>query len=122
MHDFVFENALSIITSLFGAGGVYAYYSERKKRKIEEKQLSADALQKMQEAYDRFTSDQTKRYVELSEEISVLKKKYAELQTEVEEKDEKYTLLKRAYDILKTEHDKLKKAFEALKKKYGKSE
>lgn len=117
MNQFLLENALSILTSLFGAGGVWAYYSERKKRKIEEKTLSADALQKMQEAYDRFTQDQKKRYTDLSDEVTELKKKYAIVQTELEVKDKEYTVLKRAHEILKAEHDKLKKAFATLKNK-----
>ena len=38
------DNIVSIITTLFGGGSFYAYYVEREKRKIEAKQLDADAL------------------------------------------------------------------------------
>ena len=44
------DNIVSIITTLFGGGSFYAYYIEKGKRKIEQKQLGADALKTMQDA------------------------------------------------------------------------
>ena len=75
IQQFLADNILSIITTLFGGGSFYAYYVERNKRKIEEKQLSSDALKSMQDAYDKFTEDSLKRYEELSTEVQDLKKK-----------------------------------------------
>ena len=67
------DNIVSIITTLFGGGSFYAYYIEKGKRKIEEKQLSSDALKSMQDAYDKFTADSLKHYEELSAEVADLK-------------------------------------------------
>ena len=60
------DNIVSIITTLFGGGSFYAFWVEKGKRKIEQKQLGADALKTMQDAYDKFTEDSLKHYEELS--------------------------------------------------------
>lgn len=112
------DNILSIITTLFGGGSFYAYYVEKNKRKIEEKQLSSDALKSMQDAYDKFTEDSLKRYEELSVEVQDLKKKLIEVTTQLSTEKQNYATLREEHDNLKISYNKLKKDFDEYKKKY----
>ena len=119
MRQWLLDNIPLIITTLFGSGSFLAYHTEKKKRKIEEKQLGADALTKMQEAYDKFTSDSLKRYEELSGEVADLKKKLNGVTSQLESEKTNYSTLKTAHDKLKTAYDKLKAEFDAYKKKHN---
>ena len=112
------DNILSIITTLFGGGSFYAYYVERNKRRIEEKQLSSDALKSMQDAYDKFTEDSLKRYSELSEEVEKLKEKLLTVTSQLDKEKQNYISLKLEHDNLKISYNKLKKDFDEYKKKY----
>lgn len=112
------DNIVSIITTLFGGGSFYAYYVEREKRKIEAKQLDADALKTMQDAYDKFTEDSLKRYEDLSTEIQDLKKKLIEVTTQLSKEKQNYAILREEHDNLKISYNKLKKDFDDYKKKY----
>lgn len=112
------DNILSIITTLFGGGSFYAYYVEKNKRKIEEKQLSSDALKTMQDAYDKFTADALKHYEELSVEVQDLKKKLIEVTTQLSKEKQNYATLREEHDNLKISYNKLKKDFDDYKKKY----
>ena len=112
------DNIVSIITTLFGGGSFYAYYVERNKRKIEEKQLSSDALKSMQDAYDKFTEDSLKRYSELSEEVEKLKEKLLTVTSQLDKEKQNYINLKLEHDNLKISYNKLKKDFDEYKKKY----
>ena len=112
------DNILSIITTLFGGGSFYAYYVEKNKRKIEEKQLSSDALKSMQDAYDKFTEDSLKRYSELSEEVEKLKEKLLTVTSQLDKEKQNYINLKLEHDSLKVAYNKLKKDFDEYKKKY----
>ena len=112
------DNIVSIITTLFGGGSFYAYYVEKNKRKIEEKQLSSDALKSMQDAYDKFTEDSLKRYEELSTEVQDLKKKLIEVTTQLSKEKQNYAILREEHDNLKISYNKLKKDFDDYKKKY----
>ena len=112
------DNILSIITTLFGGGSFYAYYVEKNKRKIEEKQLSSDALKSMQDAYDKFTEDSLKRYEELSVEVQDLKKKLIEVTTQLSTEKQNYATLREEHDNLKISYNRLKKDFDDYKKKY----
>ena len=112
------DNILSIITTLFGGGSFYAYYIERNKRKIEEKQLSSDALKSMQDAYDKFTEDSLKRYSELSGEVEKLKEKLLTVTSQLDKEKQNYISLKLEHDNLKISYNKLKKDFDEYKKKY----
>ena len=112
------DNIVSIITTLFGGGSFYAYYVEKNKRKIEEKQLSSDALKSMQDAYDKFTEDSLKRYEELSIEVQDLKKKLTEVTTQLSTEKQNYATLREEHDNLKISYNKLKKDFDEYKKKY----
>ena len=112
------DNIVSIITTLFGGGSFYAYYIEKGKRKIEAKQLGADALKTMQDAYDKFTADSLKHYEELSAEVQDLKKKLTEVTTQLSTEKQNYTTLREEHDNLKISYNKLKKDFDDYKKKY----
>ena len=112
------DNIVSIITTLFGGGSFYAYYVEKGKRKIEEKQLSSDALKSMQDAYDKFTEDSLKRYSELSEEVEKLKEKLLTVTSQLDKEKQNYINLKLEHDNLKISYNKLKKDFDEYKKKY----
>lgn len=118
LQQILTENLISIITTIFGGGSFYAYYVEKNKRKIEEKQLSSDALKSMQDAYDKFTEDSLKRYEELSVEVQDLKKKLIEVTTQLSKEKQNYATLREEHDNLKISYNKLKKDFDDYKKKY----
>ena len=109
------DNIVSIITTLFGGGSFYAYWTEKGKRRIEQKQLGADALKTMQDAYDKFTADSLKHYEELSAEVADLKKKLTLVTSQLETEKQNYSTLKTAHDKLKIAYDTLKKEFENYK-------
>ena len=111
------DNLISIITTLFGGGSFYAYWTEKGKRRIEQKQLGADALKTMQDAYDKFTADSLKHYEELSAEVADLKKKLTLVTSQLETEKQNYSTLKTAHDKLKIAYDTLKKEFENYKNK-----
>ncbi len=112
------DNIVSIITTLFGGGSFYAYYIEKGKRKIENKQLGADALKTMQDAYDKFTEDSLKRYEDLSSEVQELKKNLNDVTTQLNTERQNYEVLREEHDNLKVSYNKLKKDFDEYKKKY----
>ena len=112
------DNIISIITTLFGGGSFYAYYIEKGKRKIENKQLGADALKTMQDAYDKFTEDSLKRYEDLSSEVQELKKNLNDVTTQLNTERQNYEALREEHDNLKISYNKLKKDFDEYKKKY----
>ena len=118
LQQILTDNLISIITTLFGGGSFYAYYVERNKRRIEEKQLSSDALKSMQDAYDKFTEDSLKRYSELSEEVEKLKEKLLTVTSQLDKEKQNYINLKLEHDNLKISYNKLKKDFDEYKKKY----
>ena len=118
LQQILTDNLIPIITTLFGGGSFYAYYIEKNKRKIEEKQLSSDALKSMQDAYDKFTEDSLKRYSELSEEVEKLKEKLSTVTSQLNKEKQNYINLKLEHDNLKISYNKLKKDFDEYKKKY----
>jgi len=105
MKEWILENIGTILTGVFGSTSFVALLLEKNKRKIEEKQLGADALTKMQEGYDKFTSDLLNRYDELKNEITELKKDLVEVTEELEHEKSNYKKLKIAYDTLKEEFE-----------------
>ena len=115
VKQFLMDNLISIITTLFGGGSFYAYWTEKGKRRIEQKQLGADALKTMQDAYDKFTADSLKHYEELSAEVADLKKKLTLVTSQLETEKQNYSTLKTAHDKLKIAYDTLKKEFENYK-------
>ena len=118
IQQLLIDNIVSIITTLFGGGSFYAYYIEKGKRKIEAKQLGADALKTMQDAYDKFTADSLKHYEELSAEVQDLKKKLTEVTTQLSTEKQNYATLREEHTNLKVSYNKLKKDFDEYKKEY----
>lgn len=119
MTDFkllIIENFALIISMLFGSGSFIAYYFERNKRGIEEKQLASDALKTMQDAYDKFTEDALGKYHDLSKEITELKEKLIAVTLHLNEEQKKYNMLRGSYERLKQSYDVLKRNFEEYKK------
>ena len=118
IQQLLVDNIGTVIAALFGSGSLYGWFYERKKNKIEEKQLSSDALKSMQDAYDKFTEDSLKRYSELSEEVEKLKEKLLTVTSQLDKEKQNYISLKLEHDNLKISYNKLKKDFDEYKKKY----
>ena len=76
---------LTIITQiapyLFGAGGILAFFQERKKHRLDLKKQETGALQEMQGAYETFVKQSMEVIGRLESEIKELKVKIDE-QTE----------------------------------------
>lgn len=94
MKQYILDNIGTILGFLFGAGGLYDSYLQRKKRKT-------DALSGMQELYDRFVEDTNKKIVEFQAEISELKEEIERVETSWQKK---YNALKKAFDTYKKSH------------------
>ena len=118
IQQLLVDNIGTVIATLFGSGSLYGWFYERKKNKIQEKQLNADALKTMQDAYDKFTADSLKHYEELSAEVQDLKKKLTEVTTQLSTEKQNYAILREEHDNLKISYNKLKKDFDDYKKKY----
>ena len=118
IQQLLVDNIGTVIAALFGSGSLYGWFYERKKNKIEEKQLSSDALKSMQDAYDKFTEDSLKRYSELSGEVEKLKEKLLTVTSQLDKEKQNYISLKLEHDNLKISYNKLKKDFDEYKKKY----
>ena len=118
IQQLLVDNIGTVIATLFGSGSLYGWFYERKKNKIQEKQLGADALKTMQDAYDKFTEDSLKHYEELSAEVAELKKKLTEVTTQLSTEKQNYATLREEHDKLKISYNNLKKDFDDYKKKY----
>jgi len=112
MKQWLIDNIPLIITTSFGSGSFLAFILEKNKRKIEEKQLGADALTKMQEGYDKFTANALEQYDSLRAEVMDLKKKLIEVTIQLDKE-------KNNYQKLKVSYDKLKQEFDIYRKKYS---
>lgn len=106
--DWLLENAYGIITTILSGGGLFAYWTERKKRKIQEqkdissaKQEEASALETIQLVYDKFVKDSLDRYIDLIKQIDDIKKELQTVTRELEEEKHKNNLLQLAYENLK---------------------
>lgn len=85
IKDFFMDNFSIIFTTLFGGGGFIAgLFLERRKRRIEEKQLHAEALKTIQEAYNVFSLDLLKMYNDLKDSYNILKNEFDQLKEELE--------------------------------------
>ncbi len=83
MTQWLTDNLLTIITTLFGGTSFLGYVSERKKRRIQEKQETTDALKSMQDAYDRFTADALKKYDEVVRELAEVREELRKVKQEL---------------------------------------
>lgn len=113
MMQWILDNIFTIISTVFGGTSIVALFLEKNKRRIQEKQLSADALTKMQEAYAIFTNDSTLRYNDLKEEME---RELTKLKTKVDEIAKELLLEKNTSQKFSLENSVLKKENEILQK------
>lgn len=118
MMDWLQENLLTLIGTIFGSVGFGGYIFERNKRKIEEKQASAEALETMQKAYDKFTEDSLKRYEYVAQEVKDLKIEVNSLQLELVKEKGKFALIKEENENLKKQYAQLTADYEILKSQF----
>lgn len=97
MKQWIMDNILTLITTVLGGTSFVGYVLERKKRRIEERQLNADALSRMQEAYDKFVEHSNTNYRELLNKYQELTMKYMEL-------EQKYDRVEKELDTLKNQN------------------
>ncbi len=79
IKQYLGEAVVAIVT------GLIAYLTGRRKANAELKQTEGSALQVMQEAYDKFTSDSLHRYEELSKELKEVKDMLKIVQEELDD-------------------------------------
>ena len=79
MLELIFQYLPQVAPYIFGAGGLMAYFQERKKRKVELSHKEAGALQSMQTAYDDFVKDAKAITESLKIEVSELKAELKEV-------------------------------------------
>jgi TolA-binding protein len=101
MKEWLSDNVFTVISALFGSGSFFAYFNEKSKRKIEERQQTADALSKMQENYAVFVEDMEDRFDSLKLEIEGLKKQLQIVNKQLEEETKKYNELKTQFQNYK---------------------
>ena len=118
IQQLLVDNIGTVIATLFGSGSLYGWFYERKKNKIQEKQLDADALKTMQDAYDKFTEDSLKRYEDLRSEIQDLRTNLTDVTAQLNLERENNEALRKEHDNLKISYNRLKKDFDDYKKKY----
>ena len=94
MKQYIIDNIDHVFAYLFGAGGLFSVWLERKKKKT-------DALSGMQLAYDKYVEDSDKKFEEMRSEVSTLRTKLEEVETQWRQK---YNSLKREFDIYKKTH------------------
>ena len=76
LKQLIMENIPTIFSYIFGGGGLFLFYTERKKNKAltnqevaKASQEEATALTHMRAAYKEFTEDMNQRYETLSNEV-----------------------------------------------------
>ncbi len=98
MVEFITQNFGAILGALFGVGGLYDSYRQRKKNQ-------ADALDRMQTTYDKFVEDFNERYQDLKNEVQELKQNH-------------HNEMERLKTYWENKYEKLKNEFEDYKKKH----
>lgn len=111
MLDWILNNIFTIVPTIFGGTSIIALFLEKNKRRIQEKQLSADALTKMQEAYAVFTEHTTTRYNALKEEMD---KEVGKLKTRLSDIEKELFLERNKNQQASLENNILKKENEIL--------
>ncbi len=112
---------ITIITTLFGAGGLFGFLTERRKRKADVKTKELSNIEKIFSLYDKSMSDLEDRRNKKAEEIqniceqkiNMLEKKANDLQILYEKKvkllEDEIRQQKRKINSLKRENSELKK-------------
>ncbi|WP_028890875.1 hypothetical protein [Tenacibaculum sp. 47A_GOM-205m] len=103
MKQYIAENLPTILGYLFGVGGMFDSYLQRKRRKT-------DALSGMQSTYDKFVEDYDKKFEEMRKEIKYLKEEHAkEIETLRSKLNEVEAYWQKRYNSLKQSFDNYKK-------------
>ena len=98
MREFIINHIDVIISYIFGAGGIFSAWTERKKRKQELVKAETQNQQKVVDLYQEALDDLKKRYDE----------KFHELETEIKQLRTNLDLWKSKYRDLKGEFEKYK--------------
>jgi len=93
MKEFFVNHIDTIFAYIFGAGGLFSAWTQRKKRKT-------DALMGMQDNYARFVEHSERKFRDFEDEITSLRE-------EIKRVEEHW---KRKYDALKRQFENYKKA------------
>lgn len=123
MKEWLTANLYNLIVTLLGSGGIIAYFTERKRRKIQEKKDAssakmeeANALETIQTVYNKFVSDSLTRYNDLIAQIEAIKSELSNVSSELETVTLELQEEKRKNSDLKTSYDSLEKACIDFKK------
>lgn len=95
--EWINQNLYNLISTLIGGTSLFAYITERKKRKLEQRKETIDSIKSMQEAYDKFTEDSLKRYNEISEEVVRLKEELKKITFQLDIEGKRYKSLQEKY-------------------------
>ncbi len=90
MKQELFTLIAQAVPYLFGAGGLLAYFQERKKRQVELSKQEAGALKEMQLAYDEFVKDSR-------ENINILRTELKEVRKQLKTQNEELRAVKLAF-------------------------
>lgn len=99
MKEFLINHIDSVLPYLFGAGGFFSWYSERKKRKQEIARAETQNQQQVVDLYQEALDDLKKRYDE----------KFSELESEIGQLRTNLDLWKSRYKTLKQEFENYKR-------------
>lgn len=103
MKDFLINNFEIILPYLFGAGGLFTAWTERKKRKQEIQQAETQNQQQVVDLYQEALDDLKKRYDEKFKELDVDLK---QLRHNLDLWKGKYRILKKEFDEYRESHEK----------------
>lgn len=126
--QWLIDNLYGIITTILGGTSIFAFISERNKRKIQEKKdessakkEEADALETIQTVYDKFVKDSLDRYVEMMTQIEAIKKELQDVYLQLENVTKELEIEKERSRLLNISYENLKKTCEEFNKKSDKN-
>jgi molecular chaperone GrpE (heat shock protein) len=102
MKEFLVNHIETILAYLFGAGGLFSAWTERKKRKQEFVQAETQNQQQVVDLYQEALDDLKKRY---DEKFSELEGELKQLRTNLDLWKGKYRTLKREFDTYRKAHE-----------------
>ena len=126
--QWLIDNLYGIITTVLGGTSIFAFLTERNKRKIQEKKdessakkEEADALETIQTVYDKFVKDSLDRYVEMMAQIEAIKKELQDVYLQLENVTKELEIEKERSNLLNISYENLKKTCEEFNKKSDKN-
>ena len=103
MKQYLLEHIEVIIGYIFGAGGMFTAWTERKKRRQEFVKAETQNQQQVVDLYQEALDDLKKRY---DEKFSELETEIKQLRTNLDLWKSKYRDLKKEFDTYKKDHEK----------------